>query len=104
MAVVEWTTPAVNQLEEIVEYHRERSPSYAERVGNQITTAVDRLESLPLMGRVVPEFKIQTIRELIVSPYRILYHVRGETCSVIAVVDSRRDFTRVVRLEDLDLE
>ena len=37
--------------------------------------ATDKLETMPRMGRVVPEFKNATIRELILGNYRVIYRV-----------------------------
>jgi len=59
------------------------------------------LETVPRRGRVVPElarFGMQTWHELLVKPYRIVYRVSGDTVTVLALFDGRRD------LEDVLLE
>jgi hypothetical protein len=57
-------------------------------VGTAGTVAVD--------GRVVPEFKIESLREVIVRPLRLIYRVQDDVCSILAVVDSRRDLTQLL--------
>lgn len=46
---------------------------------------------VPESGRVVPEFERPDLRELIESPYRLIYRVRADTIEVIAVVHLRRE-------------
>jgi hypothetical protein len=49
---------------------------------------------MPNQGRIVPELKeqgIQTYRELIVAPWRIVYRVSDTTVFVLSVIDSRRN-------------
>ena len=46
---------------------------YADLVVEQIVTAVTRLESNPLSGRVVPEVGDESLREVIHGNYRIVY-------------------------------
>jgi len=41
---------------------------------------------------------MRTWRELVVKPYRLVYRIEGDTVTVLAVFDGRRD------LEDLLLE
>lgn len=54
------------------------------------------------MGRVVPEFKLSHLRELIVKPYRVMYILRSNSCSIVTVIHSSRDLPNLVRPEDLE--
>ena len=38
----------------------------------------DRLETAPRLGRVVPEFEIDDVRELIVGNYRLIYRYHAD--------------------------
>ena len=51
------------------------------------------LQEHPHIGRVVPEFNQQTLQEVIVSPYRIIYRLNDESKSieVIRVWHAARD-------------
>ncbi len=102
MAEVVWRESGVERLRDIVEFLARTSPSYADRIQAQVLAAVGRLRTLPLMGRVVPEFGESHIREVIVRPYRVVYIVREETCFIVAVGHSSRDFRSVVSRDELD--
>ena len=98
---VRWAEVAVRDLEEIVGYVAVDSETNASRVVKRIETRAAALESSPSRGRVVPElshFGMRTWRELVVRPYRLLYRIEGDTVTVLAVFDGRRD------LEDVLLE
>jgi toxin ParE1/3/4 len=102
MARVAWTTPALDQLREIMEFIAQRSPSWVDEWHTRLIASVDRLEHLPMLGPVVPEFKLESLRELFVKPYRILYVVRADTCFIVAVIHSHRDLTAHFRPEELE--
>ena len=77
------------------------SEANAIRLLERIEGRASSLESSPMRGRVVPElahFGMRTWRELVVRPYRLVYRVEGDTVTVLAVFDARRD------LEDVLLE
>ncbi|MBY0483337.1 type II toxin-antitoxin system RelE/ParE family toxin [Nitrosomonas sp.] len=53
--------------------------------------AVDELNGLPKMGRVVPELNEEDVRELFLYSYRIIYEIKDEVIFVLAVVHQRRN-------------
>jgi plasmid stabilization system protein ParE len=55
------------------------------------------LQEHPRMGRVVPEFNKQDLREVIVSPYRIIYRLNDESklIEVIRIWHAARDTPEV---------
>jgi toxin ParE1/3/4 len=98
---VHWAEVAVRDLEELVAYIAEDSPANAGRVLGRLERRAATLETAPARGRVVPElarFGMRTWRELVVKPYRLIYRMEGDTVTVLALLDGRRD------LEDLLLE
>lgn len=103
MARIIWTEPALDDLKETVEYIARDSPSYAARFASRIVEAPRKLESFPRLGRVVPEFQDQDIRELIYGSYRIIYTIRGDVCYIVSVIHGSRDIQRHVRPADWDL-
>jgi toxin ParE1/3/4 len=103
MARVVWTAPALKHLQEIVAFLANHSIARADEINTKILAAADRLEYLPLMGRVVPEFKREDFREIIESRYRLMYLVHDDVCSIIAVIHGSRDVGRLIHPEDLDL-
>ncbi len=76
MAKVKWTNVALNDLRAIYDYVSQDSPKYADRLMDKIVERVDVLEQHPKIGRKVPEFDNELIRELIEGSYRIIYSVR----------------------------
>jgi plasmid stabilization system protein ParE len=89
-------------VEEIVGFFATRSLGYAEKLMERIMQAPRLLASSPLLGRVVPEYAEDHIRELILRPYRLIYVVRDDTCYVVAAVHSSRDLASLFRPEDLE--
>lgn len=71
MARVTITGPANEQLRQIHQFIAQDSPPAAARMIRRIRADIRRLAQHPQQGRVVPECGDPSIRELIVSPYRV---------------------------------
>ena len=96
---VEFATVAEGDLHAIVEYIAVDNPEAALRVLEQIESRCASINHMPERGRVVPElaaFGIHTYRELIVTPWRVVYRISGMTVSILAVVDDRRNLEDVL--------
>jgi plasmid stabilization system protein ParE len=91
MTRLEWTDPAVTDLENIQDYLARDSPEYADSVVERLIFLVERLRSFPHSGRVVPEASDLKVRELIVSTHRIMYRLRKDKVQILAVVHSARN-------------
>ena len=72
-------------VEAIRSYIARDSARYAEMVVERLFHAVDRLELFPLSGRVVPELGDESVREIILGSYRIVYRIREGMVHVITV-------------------
>ena len=91
---VEWTSTARYDLEEIIEYIAQDNIDAALRVLDRIEERAKKLADLSLRGRLLPELLdtgISHYRELIESPWRIVYHQIDQVIYIVAVLDSRRD-------------
>ncbi len=98
---VEWAEAAVRDLDSLAGFLATRSERDAERIVALVERRAATLESSPTRGRIVPElsrFGMQTWRELIVRPWRVVYRIEGDVVMVLALFDGRRD------LEDVLLE
>ena len=98
---VSWAAVARNDLKQIIEYIAIDSPGNASRILKKIKNKTSAIFFSPERGRVVPELKeqgIQTYRELIIAPWRIIYRITDTTVFVLSVIDSRRN------VEDLLLD
>ena len=94
-----WSETARLDLRGIVEYIADNDVTAALSVLDRIEKRAGSLTRLPLRGRVIPElarFGIRQYRELICSPWRILYRVSGAHVYVLAVLDGRRNLEDVL--------
>jgi toxin ParE1/3/4 len=87
---VHWTKTAQDHLAAIHGYIAQNSPEYARRMVDRLTTRSQQIEAFPLSGRVVPEYRMDQIREVIEGPYRIIYHITAERIDVLAVIHEAR--------------
>ena len=94
-----WAAVAENDLLEILVFIAEESPSNALKIMSRIRSRAAKPEQSPMQGRVVPELLSQGIslyREVVVSPWRVIYRIDGERVFVVSVVDSRRNVEDVL--------
>lgn len=94
-----WTEIAQNDLIEILEYIASDSLDNADKIFLIIKNESAKLENYPERGRLVPELEIHSIynyRELIISPWRIVYRIDQKTVFIYAVIDGRRSFEDII--------
>ena len=92
MIRLEWSDPAVADLENIHDYLARDSTEYADAVIEQLIVSVERLKAFPESGRLVPEATgIKHVRELIVPPYRVIYRSRKPAVQVLVVVHTAKE-------------
>jgi toxin ParE1/3/4 len=75
MVTVNWTFNALEDLVNIGDYHALKSDRYAKMLIDKLLFATDILVKFPKVGRVVPEFHHDSVRELLQFPYRIVYRI-----------------------------
>ena len=96
---VVWSNIAENDLKNIVEYISNDSPPNALKIFKRIKQKASSLFTFPERGRIVPELRDQGIlqyRELVISPWRILYRVSEKSVLVLSVLDSRRNIEDIL--------
>ena len=76
------SSSARRDLRDIVRYISWDSPERAVTFGQFLVTSTKRLSEFTDMGRVVPEFDDQSIREIVVRSYRIIYRVDHSDCRI----------------------
>ncbi|MEL7566330.1 MAG: type II toxin-antitoxin system RelE/ParE family toxin [Dehalobacterium sp.] len=89
-----WTQTAQRDLKRIIEYIAVDNKNQARRIYLAIKQKVDRLQQMPLQGRIVPElsyYGILIYRELIIFPWRTIYKIEEKKVWVLAVIDGRRN-------------
>jgi plasmid stabilization system protein ParE len=87
MTVV-WSNRALRSLADIHRHISADSEQTANHVVDNILKRGDQLAAFPHLGRVVDRYRRPGIRELVESPYRILYRVRRQAVEVVDVFHS----------------
>ena len=90
MTQVRWTLQAADDLEAIHEFIARDSVHYARIVVEQLIRAIDHLERFPDSGRVVPELDDPAIREIVRSPYRIVYRRGADVVELLTIFHASR--------------
>ena len=85
-----WHPEAYKELDAIAQHIARDSEKYASIVVTRIVAAGDDLERFPRIGRRVPEWDDDSIRERIVGNYRLIYRIKDEKVLIIAVVHGAR--------------
>lgn len=93
--LVSLTADAEADLEAIFESLRTRaSAAIAERLLDELLTAVETLESFPDRGVVPTELAdlgIREFRQLVVQTYRLIYRAHEGAVTVMEIADGRQD-------------
>ena len=96
---VTWSNTAEKDLIGIVEYIAADSPSNALKVFKNIKQKASSLYAFPKRGRIVPELRDQGIlqyRELVISPWRVIYRISKKSVYVLSVLDSRQNIEYIL--------
>ena len=85
------TDSAIIDLQELQRYYEEQLvPQVGQRFVVEILDRIETLAENPDIGRVVPEFAADNIRELIHKPYRVVCLRESSSIFVIRVWCSER--------------
>jgi len=92
-----WSSAARDDLHDIVIFIARDNPERAMSFGYELISETDRLQTFPELGRIVPEYQNQFVREIIFRPYRIVYRVNHEqqVCEIARVWHSARGIPAV---------
>jgi plasmid stabilization system protein ParE len=94
-----WSIIAENDLKNVIEYIADDSPTNALKIFKSIKQKASNLNDFPERGRIVPELQDQGIlqyRELVISPWEILYRITEMNVFVLSVLDSRRNIEDIL--------
>jgi toxin ParE1/3/4 len=88
-----WTDSALAQLQAIHDYLAQTSPEYALRIIDRLTKRSIQIAQFPLSGRMVPEYELNEVREVIEGLYSIIYLIdpEGQKAEVLAIIHSSRE-------------
>lgn len=80
-----YSSIAVSDLEHLKEYISYDSPSLANSFILSLFKSIEKLSDFPKIGRVVPEFKDENIREIIFKTYRVIYKVFKDHVYILTI-------------------
>ncbi len=90
MSRLVWSIGAIEDLQAIPEEVSRHSVVYADLVLARLVSGPERLVQFPELGRMVPEFALPNLRELIIRPYRVDYRLQGDVVEIVTVFHSAR--------------
>ena len=87
--IIRWSEASLLDVDEVCAYVSQRKPENAEIMAEKIANAVQGLLDDPYIGRKIPEYNQEHLRERIVDGYRILYRITPETIEILAIFSGR---------------
>ena|SRR5512143_1763948 len=88
---ITFAASAIKDLEDIQSYYSgEGVPDAGKRLIAEIMRSVERLGAHPLSGRIVPEFNVEHLREIIYPPFRIVYRHDKNKVRIVRIWRSER--------------
>jgi toxin ParE1/3/4 len=82
---------AIKDLEDLLTYYSgEGAPDAGKRLVAGVMSKIERLAAHPLSGRVVPEFHVEHLREIVSPPFRIVYRHDKNKVRIVRVWRSER--------------
>jgi len=88
---ITFAASAINDLEAIRDWYIEQQvPDVGEKLLREIIAQVERLVDFPESGRIVPEFEIVNLREIIFPPFRIVYRLDKNRVRIVRIWRSER--------------
>jgi toxin ParE1/3/4 len=92
LSQLRWTEQAVEDLRSIRRFIERDSPRYGRLVAERLFEATGSIALFPRGGRRVSELEDESIRELIVGEYRIVYRLEGDVAVLLTIFRSSRLF------------
>ncbi len=94
MAEIIWTSPALDDLNEIAEYIALSNIVAAKKLTQKVFDKISRLENHPESGKIPLELSKLNYREVNVNPCRIFYKVDSNKVYILHVMRQERDLRR----------
>jgi len=88
---ITFAASAVKDLEATYNWYVEQQvPDVGDKLLKEIISQVERLADFPESGRIVPEFGIANLREVIFPPFRIVYRLDKNRARIVRIWRSER--------------
>ncbi len=88
-----WSAAAIADLRDLVRYIARDNGDAARKFGDLIVSKVESIGAFPRIAKMVPEYRVDSLREIIVSPYRIVFEIDDEagTLTVLRIWHGARE-------------
>ena len=88
---ITFAASSIKDLEDMQAYYSgEGVPEVGKKLTIEIIARIERLIAHPLSGRVVPEFHVEHLREIIYPPFRIVYRHDKNKVRIVRIWRSER--------------
>ena len=89
--VITFAGSALGDLEDILRYYEDQqAPQVGTRSVGKVIEDIELLAEQPDMGRIVPEFDLPFLRELVRPPFRIVYRRDVRKIRIVRIWRSER--------------
>lgn len=85
-----WSQRALDDLLDIGRFIARNDPRAARRWVERLRQRAQEAARNPRLGRIVPEYSQEDLREVILGAYRIVYRVQEDTIEVLTVFEGHR--------------
>ena len=93
---VGWTESAWQELDAAAQYIAQDSSHFASALIHEARLAAQSLRKSPNRGRVVPELMDNSVREIFVKQYRLIYELGPNRVVVLSFLHGARQFPETI--------
>ena len=93
-----WTDTALNNLEDIFEYHKfKASVDIARRLVKRIVESTIRIQNSPKIGKVEELLRDRKFeyRFIVIGNYKIIYWIEDNLIKIAAIFDTRQNLEKI---------
>ena len=87
---IRWSPKAADSFVEICDFISKDSEYYASMFAKKINEIIKNIPLFPKVGRIVPEYQDENLREKIFQNYRIVYRLKEDFVEIVIISHSAR--------------
>lgn len=85
MVEIKWTLQALDDLDAICLFIARDAPQVATLFAHRVFKATERIGVFPRSGRIVPETQNESIREIFLGTYSVIYKIRTDEIRILTI-------------------
>ncbi len=87
---VSWSERSIIRIEEICTFIELNSPKAAKKWVSDIFDKELLLRDNPMIGKIMPEEGNESVRQIIIGNYRLIYELHGKNIHILTVKNCRQ--------------